>query len=199
MPALAPTDFTASITWLGIVSDRDAALQSQPRDSLFLGFDGPEGEAHGGALRPSCSRVAALYPRGTQIRNTRQLSILCAEELAQIAAGMGLEALDPAHLGATMVVSGLPDFSHLPPSSRLLAESGAALVIDMNNRPCQLPARVIEGAHPGRGKAFKSAARGLRGVTAWIEAEGELRLGERLRLFIPDQRPWALLETVRAK
>jgi hypothetical protein len=28
-------------------------------------------------------------------------------------------------------------------------------------------------------------------VTAWVEAEGRLALGDRLRLFIPAQRPWA--------
>lgn len=115
MPALIETDLAATVTWLGVVGARDTALQSQPRDVLRLGFDGPEGEAHGGSLRPACSRVAALYARDTPIRNVRQLSILAAEELAEIAADMGLEALDPALLGATMVVSGLPDFSHLPP------------------------------------------------------------------------------------
>jgi hypothetical protein len=197
MPAIIPTAFSGIITWLGHVPDRDAALQSQPQDALMARFSGPEGEAHGGLTRPSCSRVMALYPRGTPIANVRQFSVLSAEELAETAAEMGLEALDPALLGASLVISGIPDFSHLPPSSRLQAEGGATLVVDMENRPCTLPARPIEQAHPGHGKRFKPAAEGRRGVTAWVEAEGMLRLGQRVSLFIPDQPAWAHLGTAR--
>lgn len=192
MPALAETRFTATVEWLGLVVDRAAALPSRPVEALELTFDGPLGESHGGMTRPSCSRVAGLYPRGTPIRNTRQLSVLSVEELAAIAADMGLGSLDPALLGATVVLRGLPDFSHVPPSSRLLADSGACLTVDMENRPCTLPARPIETAHPGRGKAFKPAAKGRRGVTAWVEAEGRIALGDRLRLFVPEQPAWAM-------
>jgi len=190
MPALAATPYEAEITWLGFVPDRDAGLPSLPLEALELGFAGPVGETHGGLTRPSCSRVLGLYPRNTTIRNTRQLSILAAEELDSIAARMGLPALDPALLGATMVIRGIPDFSHVPPSSRLLAPSGACVTVDMENRPCTLPARPIETAHPGFGARFKQAAQGRRGVTAWVEAEGRVALGDRLRLFVPDQPGW---------
>lgn len=187
MPALAATRFEAVVTWTGLVGDRDAALPSGAVPGLDLNFAGPLGEAHGGGTRPSCSRVIGLYPRGTLIRNTRQLSLLSAEELEVIAAQMGLPALDPALVGATLVVRGLPDFSRLPPSSRLLADNGTCLVVDMENRPCTLPARPIETAHPGFGAQFKTAAQGRRGITAWVEAEGRVAPGDRLRLFVPDQ------------
>ena len=191
MPALKATSHHAEITWLGLVPDRKRQLESTPCDTLSLRFDGVAGEAHGGLTRPSCSRVLGLYPRNTPIRNTRQVSILSAEELALIARDMGLPDLDPALLGATMVLRGLPDFSHLPSGSRLLAASGACVTVDMENRPCTLPARPIERAHPGFGARFKPAAQGRRGVTAWVEAEGQIALGDRLRLFIPDQPAWA--------
>jgi len=48
----------------------------------------------------------------------------------------------------------------------------------------------IETARPGHGKAFKSASKGLRGVTAWVERPGTLRPGDTLRLHLPDQRAW---------
>jgi hypothetical protein len=190
MAALKPTDSTGRITWLGLVPDRAAALAASPRETLTLSFAGPEGEDHGGLTRPSCSRVMDQYPRGTEIRNVRQLTIVSAEELAQIAAKMELDALDPAWLGATLVLEGIPDLSHLPPSSRLQGAQGATVVIDMQNRPCTLPARVIEDARPGFGARFKPAAVGLRGVTAWVEREGSLSLGEVMRLHVPDQRTW---------
>ncbi|PWJ22512.1 MOSC domain-containing protein [Jannaschia seohaensis] len=190
MPALKPTDVTGRIVWLGVVADRDAALASDPRETLHLTLAGPEGEAHGGLTRPSCSRVVAQHPKGTEIRNVRQLCIMSEEELSEIAAKIGVERFDPAWAGATLIVSGIPDLTHLPPSSRIQAEDGATLVVDMENRPCQLPAPVIDADAPGHGRKFKRAAQGRRGVAAWVEREGMLRLGGRLRLHIPDQRPW---------
>ncbi|QPM88937.1 MOSC domain-containing protein [Pseudooceanicola algae] len=191
MPALVKTDYIARVTWLGMVADREAALASGAVPRITAGFDGPRGEDHGGLTRPSCSRVLNQYPkRGTEIRNVRQFSILSAEELARIAATMGLDSLDPAFLGATLVLEGIPDFTHLPPSSRLQGPDGVTLTVDMENLPCTLPARVIEDALPGYGKTFKPAAEGRRGVTAWVEKEGEIALGDQMRLFIPAQRPW---------
>lgn len=195
MPALVATDHYGIITWLGRVTDRVQALASVPVPELNATFAGPDGEAHAGLTRPSCSRVLAQYPRGTEIRNTRQFSILGAEELAVIAADMGIAALDPALVGANMVIAGLPDFSHLPPSSRLQSARGATLVVDMQNHPCQLPAPGIDAVFPGSGRTFKSAARGRRGLTAWVEREGALHVGDRVRLHIPGQRPWAPLPT----
>ncbi len=191
MPALEPTDRYATITWLGRVSDRGAKLASDPVDALELTFAGVEGEAHSGLTRPSCSRVLLQYPRDTTIRNVRQLTVLSSEELAAIAAEMGLERLEPGFVGASVVIAGIPDFTHVPPSSRLQSESGATITIDMENQSCNLPGREIEAAHPGFGKSFKTAAAGRRGVTAWVEREGRFVVGERLRLHVPGQRAWA--------
>lgn len=191
MPALIPTTYHGLITWLGLVPNRRRQLEADPVDRINATFAGPEGEAHGGLTRPACSRVVAQYPRGTTIRNTRQFSILSAEELTAIAKKMGMERLDPGLVGATLVISGIPDLTHLPPSSRLQAEGGATLVVDMENQPCQLPAKPIERLHPGFGARFKSAAVGRRGITAWVEAEGELRVGQKVTLHIPGQRAWA--------
>lgn len=192
MPAIAPADITGRIAWLGTVPDRGAALASHPAATLDLTLDGPAGEDHGGAARPSCSRVMNLYPRGTEIRNVRQLSILSVEEMAAIADEMGLDRLKPEWLGATMVLEGIPDLSFLPPSSRLQANGhdGATLTVDMNNRPCTLPAKVIADHVGAAGKGFKSAAEGRRGVTAWVERAGAVAVGDPVALFVPDQRPW---------
>ncbi|MCV6584629.1 MAG: MOSC domain-containing protein [Marinibacterium sp.] len=191
MPALVPTDHTATVTWLGIVTSPDrTALWAEPQDHLDLTFEGLAGSVHGGRVRASCARVKSQHPVGTEIINERQLSILCAQELAAIAAQMGLDTVDPARLGASMVIDGIPDFTHVPPSSRLQAASGATLVIDMENQPCQFPAKSIDIVAPGKGKGFKSAAQGRRGVTAWVQRPGRIRLGDSLRLHIPGQRPW---------
>lgn len=191
MPALIPTDHYGTITWLGVVLDRKASLRSTPVERMSLGFAGPDGEAHGGLTRASCCRVVSQYPEGTEIKNTRQLTVLSAEEIVATATEMGLEELDATLLGANIVLSGLPDFTHIPPSSRLQAENGATLTVDMVNRPCNLPGREIEIEAAGFGARYKAAAKGRRGVMAWVEREGDLVMGERLRLHIPDQRAWA--------
>lgn len=190
MPALAPTDITGKIVWIGYVPDRDAALASTGLQEAQLTFAGIPGEAHGGLTRPSCSRVVSQHPRGTEIRNTRQLSVVSREELDEIAADCGLETLNPALVGASLVISGIPDFTHLPPSSRLQMPDGATLVVDMENRPCHLPAKPINADHPGAGDRFKAAAKGKRGITAWVEREGMMRVGDTVRLHVPDQRAW---------
>lgn len=191
MPALKKTDFVGKIIWLGRVKDRAAALRSEPMRELSATFSGIDGEDHGGLTRPSCARVTTQYPKGTEIKNTRQLCIVSGEEMAQVAAEMGVDAFNPEWCGAGMVLEGIPDFSHIPPSSRLQGDSGATLTVDMENRPCHLPAPVIEQDAPGFGKAFRSAAKGRRGVTAWVEREGLFRVGDMLTLHIPDQRGWA--------
>lgn len=189
MPVLRETEFTGEVVWLGHVP-AGKTLRANSVDSLDLGFSGDQGARHEGVNRTSCVRVKNLYPVGTEIRNVRQLSILSAEELDAIAQEMGLGKLDPSHLGVSIVLRGISDFTHIPPSSRLQVENGLTLTIDMENRPCILPGREIEADLPGYGAAFKPAAQGRRGVTAWVERPGELKLADELTLFVPDQRAW---------
>jgi MOSC domain-containing protein len=190
VPTLRETDYEVEIVWLGQVPAAET-IQSVAQDSLTLGFDGVAGERHEGTIAPSCVRVSHMHPQGTSIRNVRQLSILSQEELAQIASDMGLEAVNPAHLGTSVVLRGIPDFTHVPPSSRLQADDGCTLVIDMENTPCVFPGKEIERTAPGHGPRFKPAAKGRRGVTAWVQRPGQLRVGDKLRLYVPDQRAWA--------
>lgn len=197
MPALKPTEFSGTIRWLGRVPVAGDGLRSEPAETLSIGFAGAAGERHSGLTRPSCSRVTSQHPRGTEIANARQLTVLSAEEIAQTAERMGLDAIDPAWVGASIILQGLPDVTHLPPSSRLQAPDGTTLVIDMENRPCVLPGREIDHEHDGFGKLYKRAAEGRRGVTAWVERPGTLRLGDVLTLHVPDQRLWARAEAVR--
>jgi hypothetical protein len=193
MPILSSTQFYGTITYLGVVPDRAISLRAEARDQLILGYDGVAGDTHSGLTRPSCSRVTTQYARGTEIRNTRQLSILSAEDLAAIARELDLPHLPPTYLGANIVLHGIPDLTQLPPASRLIAENGTSITIDMENGPCRFPAQEIETDHPGKGAGFINAARGRRGVTAWVERPGTLKLGLRLRLHVPPLRSYAPL------
>ena len=167
-------------------------LSSSRIESVMVNYEGFAGESHSGLVRASCVRVRHQYPQGTEIRNTRQISIVSVEDLAVTAEKMGIESLQPEWLGANLLVSGIPDFSQIPPSTRMIFDGGAALVVDLENSPCKYPGEIIERHHPGFGKLFASAALGRRGVTAWVERPGQINTGDSIRLFIPPQRIYAI-------
>ncbi|MEM9370582.1 MAG: sulfurase [Pseudomonadota bacterium] len=188
MTLLTPTDFYATVTWLGTVADSEADISAVPASEVSVGWEGFEGDCHSGLTRSACVRVKRQYKARTEIRNTRQISIVSDEELTEVATRLGLERLDPAWLGASMSIRGVPDFTLVPPNTRIIFESGLSLTIDTENAPCKYPAEVIEAHHPGHGKAFPAKARGKRGVTAWVEHPGLLSIGETGRLHVPPRR-----------
>lgn len=189
MPILQPTDLYGVVTAILVNTDRDSDLTSARTESIAVTYDGFAGEAHGGLTRLSCSRVKAQYPKGTEIRNARQITIIADHELAEIGAAMGLDGpADPAWIGANLVLRGIPLLTQLPPASRLIFDGAASLVVDMENGPCRFPGEIIDQTHPGKGKMFPKAALGRRGVTAWVEREGRIALGDACRLHIPPQR-----------
>lgn len=190
MPVFLETEFRGEIVWLG-ATPANAGVSSEEQQSLELGFHGISAERHRGENRASCVRVRNLHPEGTEIRNTRQLTILSEEELQLIAADMGMDHLDPTYLGANIVLRGIPDFTYVPPSARLQGPDGCTITVDIENRPCIFPGKEVERDHAGFGPKFKPAAKSRRGVTAWVERPGRLALGDSLRLFVPDQRAWA--------
>jgi hypothetical protein len=166
----------------------DEDLSSNRVDSAEVTYQGIQGESHSGLVRKACVRVRNMYTEGTEIRNTRQISILSLEELATIAGKMEVPNLEPEWVGANLLLSGIPNFTKLPPSTRLIFEGGAALVIDVENSPCKYPGEIIERHHPGSGARFAKSAVGLRGVTAWVEREGQINTGDSIRVYIPPQQ-----------
>lgn len=191
---LRPTPLYAQATFLGVNPDRAAGLETSPVEFLDLVWEGMTGDAYLGLTRPSCSRVKLQYERGTEIRNTRQITLISQEELDAVAADMGIASIDPTWIGANIVVTGLPEFSKIPPSSRLIFETGAVLTVDMRNGPCKFAAEVIDRHYPGQGLSFPAHARNRRGVTAWVERPGRIVVGDRARLHVPPQEIYAAAE-----
>jgi MOSC domain-containing protein YiiM len=169
-------------------STPDEDLSSSQVASVEASYAGLAGESHSGLVRSSCVRVRHQYTQGTEIRNTRQISIVSIEELAVIADNMGIAELKPEWLGVNLLVSGIPNFSQIPPSTRMIFGGGASLVVDLENSPCKYPGEIIERHHPGFGKLFAKAAVGRRGVTAWVEREGQINTADSINLYIPPQR-----------
>ena len=188
MPRLTPTEHYGTVTWLGTTADSEVDIASVACDAVDVDWEGFPGDCHSGLTRASCVRVRAQYEKGTEIRNTRQISILSSEELAEVARRLDVPEIRPEWVGANMILTGIPDFTLVPPNSRLLFDGGVTLTIDYENGPCKYPADKIEEAHPGHGKAFPIEAKEKRGVTAWVEKPGRIEVGTRCRLHIPPQR-----------
>lgn len=168
--------------------DRDAGLEKQAVQQIKLLFSGIEGDCHGGLTRKSDVRLIKQFKRGTTVKNARQVSILSREELSDVAQTMGIPEVKPEWVGANLITSGIPDLTLLPPSTRLQFPSGAMIVIDIENVPCRYPAAVINKHYPEPVKGFVAAARNKRGLVGWVEAEGDVRTGDAITLWLPPQR-----------
>ncbi|TCK28790.1 MOSC domain-containing protein [Ancylobacter aquaticus] len=159
--------------------------------ALAVTLEGIEGDRHAGLARAADSRVP-WYPRGASIRNTRQVSLVCLQELAEIARRLGVAEIAPEWIGANLVIEGVPHLTGLPPGTRLHFAGGAALVAEGENAPCRHAGAAI-AAQTGQGDAelgFAKVAKGLRGLVAWVERAGTLSAGTTLELRVPAQRLW---------
>ena len=79
---------------------------------------------HAGHTRRSGGREP-WYPRGTEMRNERQLSIVAADELAMVAERMAIAEIRPEWIGANLVLEGVPRLSMLPSGTLLFLPRAA--------------------------------------------------------------------------
>ncbi|MGE0280913.1 MAG: MOSC domain-containing protein [Rhizobiaceae bacterium] len=166
-------------------------FETWPTDALDLSFEGIEGDFHGGVTRRSGGREP-WYPRGTEMCNERQLTIVAPDELALVAEGMGLAEVKPEWIGANLLLSGLANLSMLPAGTLLFFQNGVTLKIDGQNAPCKLSGRSIaENAkmadHAAGSLLFPKVAKRLRGLTAWVEKPGRISVGEAVTVRVPEQ------------
>lgn len=167
-----------------------AGFETRETARIAVGLDGLAGDRHAGTARPACSRVP-WYPRGTPIRNSRQVSIVAPDEIAEIARRLNLAELRPGWIGANLVIEGVPQLTRLPPGTRLHFPSSAALVVEAENQPCRHAGAAVAAATGAPVELeFAKAARGLRGLVGWVERAGELCAGDAIKVKVPAQRLW---------
>ncbi len=158
-------------------------MSKESTGSVRAELDGFVGDKH-----RSYSRLAyegESVPVGTTCRNSRQWSAVAVEELAKIQQAMELETpLTAETLGANLCFAGLADFSQLSKGTELWFPSGAILVVENYNPPCQDMSEKIANTHmmiageSPRRFAFAMAAKRLRGLVGVVEVAGEINAGD---------------------
>jgi hypothetical protein len=177
------------VAGLFVAPDQDFVTRAV--ESLELTFEGIPGDFHAGFTRRSGGREP-WYPRRTEIRNERQLSIVAPDDLADIARRMDLPEMRAEWLGANLLIEGVPHLSMLPAGTLMFFANGVTLKVDGQNHPCRAAGRAV-AAHTGsadvegRALLFRQSAIRLRGVVAWVEKPGTIQAGETVSLRLPEQ------------
>jgi len=175
----------------GLYAALKGRFQTEPVGELQLDFDGIAGDLHAGQTRRSGGREP-WYPRGMEMRNERQLSIVAFDELAVVAGRMELAEVKPEWIGANLTLEGLPNLSMLPAGTLLFFKGGATVKIDGQNKPCRFAGRSIaENAGMTDVEAgallFPQTAKRLRGLVGWVEKPGRIAAGEEVSVRVPEQ------------
>jgi hypothetical protein len=179
---------------LGVYLGQDPhSLVTTGQPQVKVTWAGLDGDKHAGITRPSDGRTPH-YPRGTEIRNDRQISIVSLEELDQVARDLALSEIRPEWLGANLLIRDVPKLTQLPPSTRLFFSQGAVLVVEHENHPCTGPGRVLahQFARADLETLFPKAAFHKRGLVACVEKTGVISGGDEVRVEIPEQIIYAV-------
>jgi MOSC domain-containing protein YiiM len=171
------------VTFLG-VADQPGSFLTRKVEVLALSYAGIEGDRHAGLTARAGVRQDHLDP-DVVVRNSRQLSLVSAEELAAAAGALGVPRLDPSWLGANVSLEGAPGLTATGPSTRLVFRSGAVLVVDGDNAPCTSAGGAVAAAlgDPSLRSRFVKAATARRGLVAWVERVGTIRVGDAVEVF----------------
>lgn len=173
----------------GLFKAEGKSFVTTATNSLNLTFDGVPGDVHAGTTRKSGGREP-WYPRGTEMRNERQLSLLAPDELRMIARRLSIPELKTEWIGGNLLLEGIANFTMLPPRTMLFFEGGVTIKIDGDNAPCRIAGRSIADQFEGRADIelnFPKQAEQLRGLVGWVEKPGTINLEEAFEARIPPQ------------
>ena len=184
-------DFTGVVKGVYIGAS-SSTLETTPQPEVEVSLEGFAGDKHAGMTLPSNGRTP-FYPRGTEIRNQRQVTILSEEELAIVAAEMDLPEIRTEWLGGNLLVTGIPNLTLLPPGSRLFFSSGTTLIATGENLPCGGPGAIIQSRFPDRlelSDLFRKSALHRRGIVATVERSGRIQVADQISVRLMEQPPF---------
>ena len=106
------------------------------------------------------------------------------------------EALTAASLGANICLKGIPELSKLPKGTLLKFPSGAELIVEEYNPPCQDMSQELASFHTDSdgtqisNTAFSLAAKLNRGVVGVVDVPGIIKQGDEITVAIYETPKW---------
>jgi hypothetical protein len=167
-----------------VASDANS-IASVSYKSVKVTLEGFEGDKHSGWTKPSDGRTK-FYPRGTTIRNNRQISLVSNEELAKIARKLNIPELLPEWMGANLVIKGIPAFTSIKPGTRMFFSGGTTLLITEENFPCMTMTKEIISHfsnRPDLEETIIKASMHKRGLVAVVELPGKINEGDEVKVL----------------
>jgi len=181
-------------------------VNGEPCEDLFFHFDGPFGDTHRSFVRSLSGhdgdymRTSSLL-KGGKVFNWRSWTGLSTEELGEISTDLGV-SVPAGCLLENLILSGVPNFSQLPPTSRLVFPpyeadsqrekviSQAILAVWEENSPCSTVGQRLEEYHSQQGlrSRFVAAAQHRRGVMGIVLSPGRIRVGDSVHVYAPPVR-----------
>lgn len=171
-----------------LIADNPETFVTRRIKGADLEFGGIRGDRHFGVTSKADSRQP-MYPRGTEILNRRQITIVSVEELDRIAEELKVEKVLPEWLGANLLVTGFPELTKLTMGSRILFPSGAGLICMGENMPCTLPGDEIQKHYEDQEKLsfrFVRAGYKRRGIVCAVESPGKIFENDEVQILVND-------------
>ncbi|WP_102346376.1 MOSC domain-containing protein [Bacillus sp. Marseille-P3661] len=171
-----------------LLADNPETFVTRRITEVNLEFGGIPGDRHFGVTFPADSRQP-MYPRGTEILNRRQITMLAEEDCAKIAAQLSIERVLPEWLGANILLNGFPELTRLTLGSRILFPNSTGLIVMGENQPCTFPGEVIQQHfvnQPDLATQFVRAAYKRRGIVCAVERPGKIYTGDTVQIYLND-------------
>lgn len=170
-----------------MILEPGADIISTPLEQVRVTEAGFDGDRHAGLTRPAGSRDPEAM-QGAEVRNTRQVSIVSEEELAEIARRLNVPVVKPQWLGANLSLQGIAELTQLAGGTRLVFAGGVEIVVNEENQPCTAPGKALAAQYPDQESLagrFPKEALHLRGLVGWVETPGTIKVGEEVTVERP--------------
>lgn len=154
---------------------------SEPREKIECIWNGINSDRHCGRTKLAGGREKYV-PRGTEILNIRQVSIVSEEELAEISRRMNIPEVIGSDLSANLVLKNVEGLTKLPGGTIIKFPARETLLYVVGeNTPCVLPGKNIQARYltiPHLASKFPKAAIGRRGLVAVVLRPGWIYEGD---------------------
>lgn len=188
-----------SVTKVLVARDPKSHLSEPVQKIFFDSHDGIVGDRHWGSSFLGVRDQAALkfgLTKGLPTLNMRQWSAISAEEMTDLSVDLGIKNISRGILGENLVISGIPNFTKLPPGTQLFFKSPSGdlrstiLFVTAENKPCSTVANEVYKATADHtaGRDFVKKAMGHRGLVGIIVAGGIVKEGDIVMVAIPAQK-----------